>query len=755
MKSTDNIEDLLTNIKDQTRPAFDAQTLEAMLAAREEAGPREPRRSWREFGRDMMHTKVTRIAAAIVVVVSMLLVGRHFLAGRPATTTPSDGQLAHDGDQPSTAPSPRGAEVAGANVTLEGLDQSELLALLSSGPLELQIRSAARLGTFGDAAAIGPLQRLADAWQGAFDRNPFREAIRQIESRFARLVSEPNVPVAPTAASPRPQETPLVKRPETGIAGVIVDKLTLEPIAGATVYLHRWDPNTFTLTNDQGHFRLVGLAPSQGGYLHFIASGYTSQRLIRRIVRDQVPDTLRIQLSRGTALCGHVRDAQGLPIMGAEVKTFYFTNVPAITDANGFYLVDGLDPVVKRYSLHVTHPDYPALSESLSPQPAGQTGVHDVVLDPGVDVYGKVTDSLGNPVSGVHVGNTRSASMWNCITAKTDAQGWYRLGNVDRGELTLWAAHPDHALFTLETVAGNAPEKTIDISLGAPRPLRGRVLDQSGEAVQGVSVSVHELNEVSNFARKRVQTDAEGRFVISNAPARGMIDLNIYGGDISSRHQMFDLSQVVDEQVISVARAGRIYGLVLDSTTDDPITDFTVKLTFSHIEKSPGGYSSSWNRQGHSFTSEQGHFDTRREDLSVGGGYRMTVLAEGYNRWTIDPVHVQATTNDPIRTVFRLSPATVVSGIVVDEAGQPVPNATVAFYCQADRVEARFWTRATTDDMGIFLVSGLGDLEIDVQVTAEGFTRLSGQRADFEEGPGQTLQIVLTQSGTLTGESER
>jgi len=345
--------------------------------------------------------------------------------------------------------------------------------------------------------------------------------------------------------------------------------------------------------------------------------------------------------------------------------------------------------------------------------------------------------------------------MWNCITAKTDSQGWYRLDNVDRGELTLWAVHPDHALFTLQTRAGEAPEKEIDISLGASRPLRGRVLDQSGEAVRDVSVIVHELNEVSNFARKRVRTNAEGRFVIANAPAAGVLRLNIFGGDISSRMQEIDLSQVVDEQVISVARAGRIYGLVLDSTTDDPITDFTVKLTFSSIEKSPGGYSSSWNRQGHSFTSEQGHFDTRREDLSVGGGYRMTVLAERYNRWTIDPVHVQATTDDPNRMVFRLSPATVVSGIVVDEAGKPVPNATVAFYCKADRVEPRFWTRATTDDMGIFLVSGLGELETDVQVTADGYTRLSGQRTDFEEGSGQPLQIVLTQSGSLMGESER
>ena len=262
MKSSDSIENLLTDLKDQTSPAFDAQTLQAMLAAQGDAGILETSRSWLALGRTIMQMKLTRFAAAIVLVGSILLLGSYLVGGQSATTTPVGTQLAIEEDQPGVDLRESGTDPAVAEAPIEGLGQPELLETLPMSRLDTQIGIAAMLGEMAGASAMGPLRKLADAWRGDSDNNPFLDAIKQIEFRLESAALEPKTPVADITPAQEPQRASIVKQGETGIAGVVIDSLTLEPIEGATVYQRRSDPNTLALTNVQGRFRLVGLEPT-------------------------------------------------------------------------------------------------------------------------------------------------------------------------------------------------------------------------------------------------------------------------------------------------------------------------------------------------------------------------------------------------------------------------------------------------------------------------------------------------------------
>ena len=350
----------------------------------------------------------------------------------------------------------------------------------------------------------------------------------------------------------------------------------------------------------------------------------------------------------------------------------------------------------------------------------------------------------------MQVGNTTSAAMWNCITARTDGEGRYRLDNVDLGELVLWAAHSQYALYVdRTTLPPGTTEKQIDIRLQPPAPLHGRVVDQADNPVEGVTVVVQEYNGVSNLARERYTTDADGLFVIANAPAEGRISLSPFAAGISSDLQEFDLGQ--EEYVLKVHRAGRIYGKVVADATGEPVAEFTVKMTFSAAGGLSSSYNATWNREGYSFKSPEGLFDTGQERVPIGGNYLMTVFAQGFDPLTLDPVVVQLISEDPNRTVFRLKPATMLAGVVVDEQGNPVKDAVIALCSRAERFEPGHWRQFTTDAAGVFVVTGVGNEQNSMYVTAPGFAPHFGPKTELESKDGHPARIVLSAGGRIFG----
>ena len=523
----------------------------------------------------------------------------------------------------------------------------------------------------------------------------------------------------------------------TGAAGIVVDKLTQTPIVGAMIGNPRSD--SMVETDASGRFLWMGIRPTEHVYVSVIAQDHASKRIVTSVAQGQITKNLRIELDRSSRVAGTVTDPEGRPIPGATVETWQFANRPAITGPDGEFDIDGLSPIAGTYTLRVTHPDYPGASLQFSPGAAGQTVYQDVVLTPGVAIRGRVTGPDGQPLSGAVV----TAVTWEARSDETDAQGWYHLENVPLGDLTLRAAHPDHALYVERAMlTDDTNEKQIDIELETGVPLYGRIVDAGGAPVPNAQVAIHEYNDVTYPGPARYTSDAEGRFTILNIPTTGEIVLEPFGSGISGELQKFELGQA--EYVLSVAQAGRIYGQVVAEATGEPVTEFTVKMTTSKMGEGVYRYAAMWVREGVTFKSSEGFFDTGEGDLPIGSAYRMTVFAPGYDAMTLDPVPVQPRSEAPQRTVFRLSPGVLVTGLVVDERDHPVEGAMVAVFSDSERNDPAYWRRFETDAAGIFVISGAARDQRYVYITASGRAPYYCLKNDLEtEGEIPTKVVLL------------
>ncbi len=511
-------------------------------------------------------------------------------------------------------------------------------------------------------------------------------------------------------------------QPQTRIrvAGIVIDRETRRPIPGAQVGLRL---GTQTTADSEGRFTLAWTRPSSDMlYLHAAASGYATGMIAARTGTESTRDVI-IALSPGSKLAVTVVEPNGAPIPGAKVSLLGLESLEwnIGTDADGQFEFDGLDPVVRSYGLHVTHPGHPARLINVQPGPAGRTLHQRVVLSRGVMVFGQVTDPNGRPVVGATVGNTRSAIMWNCLKARTNEHGLYQLGAVDTGELVLWATHERHAPFvTHMKLEADGFERRVDIQLGCPRVLSGRVVDDAGDPVPPAKVKMWKYNEPTDLAAAEHPCDSSGRFTIPNAPTEGELELLIGGPGVArTRHKV---DPALAECPITAPLIGRIYGRVSDAATGKPIPRFKVKMDFSQIAAPSGGFVASWSGEGHTFESPEGLLDTGMDEPPVGGSYWMAVYAEGYDPVALDPVVAQPISNNPVRTEFRLPPATVFAGRILATDGRPLEGAIVLFFSNGEVFAGTGrWPSTATNKAGVYTIAGLGPGPQCMVVSAPGF----------------------------------
>ncbi len=274
----------------------------------------------------------------------------------------------------------------------------------------------------------------------------------------------------------------------------------------------------------------------------------------------------------------------------------------------------------------------------------------------------------------------------------------------------------------------------------------GKIVDKQGNPVSGVSIGIREYKGVSNLAdyQNRVSSDTEGKFIIPNAPPTGTVILSVWAEQVPNTHPEIEVGQE-EEHVITVDRTGRLYGKVIVDDAGKPIRKFLVKLGRTKKGNNPGlGYSATWNREGHNFDSEDGFFDTGRENIPIGAEYSMTVYADGFDPLTIDPVVVQPISNDPNRTEFRLKPATAIAGRVVDSNGMPIAGARTRFLTDDNKFE--HWDdkdTTVTNSKGEFNLAGIGKAGKCILITAETFAQFIGSSLDLPKNSEGTVEITL------------
>ncbi len=229
--------------------------------------------------------------------------------------------------------------------------------------------------------------------------------------------------------------------------------------------------------------------------------------------------------------------------------------------------------------------DLKDISQRMPPPGTDVLVVPPIDLPRGVDVPGTVVDESGRTVADSLVEATWShgSGRVQFAAATTDRQGRFVLSGVDPvAELSLKASQGDSRASGEVTVRAEAVLSrplTLRIRPERNSPLRGRVLDPSGQPIPGATVRIWRLAREKNLrvvdlepilstdGRVVVRTDAEGRY---EAPRQVTLPDEFFAeasapGRLSDRSRAVKLVRKGDELPAVVLRRIRaISGLVVD-----------------------------------------------------------------------------------------------------------------------------------------------------------------------------------------------
>ncbi|MEM6569500.1 MAG: sigma-70 family RNA polymerase sigma factor, partial [Planctomycetota bacterium] len=556
------------------------------------------------------------------------------------------------------------------------------------------------------------------------------------------------VRVAP-GGSPQPLQ--IAVAPRDGQLIGTVTRADGSPASGATV---RWT-DFETTANARGQYAL-SVAPEANYEVIAWAEGHG--RAVRSYQEFAPGGTARCDfvLTDEVRVSGRVRDEAGQPVAGARVVALGCRDLETITAADGTYELR----TIPRRAGETTriHAEREGLCDALVDVEMPESGdmEMDLVLSAGARVRGHVQDDAGAPVPGVTVtfGSARYAA--DRCESVTDGNGAFDLGTVPPGEQTVRVFADGFVPLetTLEVPADQESLENVALVLDRGRAVTGVVRDVNGEPAVGVRVAAKQRGD---YLGASAGTDGAGRFTVVGLPA-GSVELEVYGGGFVRSWTPVGPAPTGNVE-ITVVRAGRIRGRVVDAATGSAVTGFTVRLITPVLEEGDrmiGGFTSDWREPGRIFDAPDGRWDTGRERLEPGRVIGVQIAAPGYApsvvpRVVIGPV--DSPDEVPSELVVQLvRPVRLGVDVVQGEDRAPVRGVEVIVSQAAadDPVDSAL--RATTNANGGADFDGVPPGPVHVRI--EGLGPVARTRGPFAVAPGadgQRIEVHLAPAVRLVG----
>lgn len=374
---------------------------------------------------------------------------------------------------------------------------------------------------------------------------------------------------------------------------------------------------------------------------------------------DEFPSSFTLAMVPCVSMSGLVKDEDGRPVFTAKVSPVFVDSMgepqgraeirlgeDALTDAGGRWscpsIPSGQDGA-RLVGIRIRHPDFQSsevhgdeLQEAIGPNGT-------VVLRRGIVVVGRVVDRAGHPLGGARVG---AGSDWfgsDPPIVDTDEHGRFRLGHLRprRTVITVQAKGQGPEAIQLDARAALPP---VELKLGAPRTISGRVVDRDGKPLTGIQVAVVFWRGFHTLDWK-AETGLGGRFRWDDAP-REEVWLDVYADGFIALHNRV-VRTTEAQTVITLARTLRVSGTVVDCRTRKPVSSFTL----TPGTDSPDGSVTHWDRS-RSRRMSDGRYDFRFAGPAA-GAHVVKIEAEGYAPG-ISPI---ADDEGDARIEFELMPA--------------------------------------------------------------------------------------------------
>ena len=553
---------------------------------------------------------------------------------------------------------------------------------------------------------------------------------------------------------------PAMSEPVTTIAGVITDTRTGQPIPNARIRLRPRDPGAATDANGRYHLQSQALSPRT--YTLWVeSSGYGKESVTFLVSESETRIEVNTSLSPGATITGRVLDTRGQPVQGAEVGLSN-SRGSATTDALGNYTIRDVAVKIEDHSLTVRHPGF--VDSGRIPIPvhrSGQSTVPDVSLADGIEVYGRVTDEAGEPVVGADVTAEAGVLYYpGGSRGQTDANGEYRFGHVPVGEgVVLVRVRPKQFAPAYRRVeAGKDASVQVDLTVTPGVSLIGRVVDENGEPLEGVRVSL------SNWGKARwegfgTDTDATGSFrlehlppVTDRSPTLTLLKAMYHTMEhvpVEFAPDQASTVLIVPFVMQKVDDVTRIYAQALDGETRQPVRQFIVRAGRPREAQAGdvplSGIPGMWF-EGILIPASDGRFETFQQPRNT--TCALYLEAEGYAPKILPRIVFGTSSKQAPLLIEMVRGRPSYVGVVTDaQLDRPVQGAMVIAFdkdepLRFDRIDRRLrGAPVNTDAQGRFALTSEFSLPFYLWISHPDFPpTLAGP---FHDSPPQSLQIEI------------
>ena len=495
--------------------------------------------------------------------------------------------------------------------------------------------------------------------------------------------------------------------------GRVFDKETSKPIANVWVWSAS---NAVAQSKPDGSYQLTGPAFDPGGgpvRIRTRAVGFfdSSQPLTPDLVQSKTAPAFALEPA--ASIIGVVVDTTGQPIEGAKLTTRLkditalatsgdrgSQSLNAISDASGSF---SLGPLMSAtpFTVVAKHKDFANSEVSLSALRTGQPKRITIQMTSGARAFGQVVDEAGLPVLGATV-ELNVAIKTQDITAMISQ----RFSGASDSRSATTDGNGDFRFDALG--AGD-----YDVAITAPGFAPAKI--------QAVAVpSAEEL-----LANAPPNDDIEGQPL---APPFELGTITLSPGAVIEGVVRSASGRSLKGAGITISETGGTMVMVasmMDSGAEpDAISDADGRFVF--------------------------------DSLAPNTPYKIDVELDGFAGKTLSSV--KAPSNEPVE--IKLDPASTLSGIVVNQLSEPLPNARVSINQQMGSGSggmmnfnpSRMMKNVQTDEDGRFEMESLGSGKWNLVAASKGYIDHERKGIELEPGVDPPEQRIVMQKGaTLSG----
>ncbi|MGA8807262.1 MAG: carboxypeptidase regulatory-like domain-containing protein, partial [Thermoanaerobaculia bacterium] len=548
------------------------------------------------------------------------------------------------------------------------------------------------------------------------------------------------------------------------ISGSVVDE-DKRPVAAARVNTRataRGDMFSFAtargFSNDgysapDGHFILRDVNIDSDIQVDALKRGYPGGKSSSmKLAAGEKKSGVIITIPRGVAVTGRVTDKDKKALSGVAVETIesandamggirrmVMSNMQQRTDDTYRTGSDGTFSIrVKEgtYDLAFKREGYAAKNVRATKVDASTKPI-DVVLDPGVEISGRITRA-GAGVEGV---NVRSISQDGMSSAVSGADGAFRLTDLTPGQMMLNVAKPDSFIQEMRSVS--APTKDLVIEVPAGGRITGRVLDKNSHQpvtsfMAGVTTSRSGGGMTIMMPPMQKQfTSDDGSFVLEGIkPGMTQVVVNA-PGYTTARVPNIEVEdgKTAPDVEVDVETGAKLTGRVT-GPDGSPLSGVFVR------NDQMGGGSRVMRFDGNDNSATTDPSGEYTMDTVEPGEKTLSFSRDGY---ITQQKTVTVAAGKDARLDVQMSTGIRATGFVVTDSGAPIADATV----MAGSGATDGGRSGRSDANGAFTLEGLAPGHYTFNASKTGYT--AGIVRDVDIATSGPVRLILKSGGVITG----